>query len=214
MVKTLFVPARGQANIQEVVNSILAGVLIKKIGLVTTAQFVSQLPKIKERLEQNGKEVIISAGRPNPGQVLGCDCRAAKGAECYAYIGTGRFHPQNVARKTGRPTYIIHPMGGLEKISEEEVMRYEKIRAAKLHRYKEAKTIGVLVSTKPGQNRFEAALKLKNDLKGKKETFIFVANEIKPDYFVGYNVNAWVNSACLRIAEDDFDKPVVDISEI
>ena len=80
--------------------------------------------------------------------------------------------------------------------------------------YNEAKTIGVLVSTKPGQNRFSAAQKLKNSLIGKKETFIFVANEIKPDYFIGYNVDVWVNSACLRIAEDDFDKPVVDISDI
>jgi diphthamide biosynthesis enzyme Dph1/Dph2-like protein len=47
-----------------------------------------------------------------------------------------------------------------------------------------------------------------------KEVFIFAANEIKPDYFTGYGIDAWVNTGCPRIAEDRFERPVIDMSEL
>jgi 2-(3-amino-3-carboxypropyl)histidine synthase len=214
MTKTLFIPCRSKAEVELVADNIIEKVRFDRIGLVTTAQFVDDLPEIKSLLEKAGKTVIISPGRPNAGQILGCDARAASGADCYVYIGTGRFHPLNVAIKTGKPTYMAHPSGGIEKIHEELIIKHQKIRAAWMHRFKEAKTIGVLVSTKPGQNRMAQALELKKKLAGSKETFIFAANEIKPDCFIGYNVDAWVNTACPRIGEDAFDRPVVDISDV
>jgi 2-(3-amino-3-carboxypropyl)histidine synthase len=214
MAKTIFIPCRSKADIELVADNILEKVECKKIGLVTTAQFVGDLAEIKKKLEKAGRTVVISPGRPNPGQVLGCDARAAKGADCYVYIGTGRFHPLNVAMKTGKPTYMAHPSGGIERIHEELVFKHQKIHAACMHRFKEAKTVGILVSTKPGQSRMDRALALKKKLTGAKETFIFAANEIKSDYFIGYDVDAWVNTACPRIGEDAFDKPVVDISDV
>ncbi len=219
MAKTIFIPCRSKADIELVADNILEKVDFKKIGLVTTAQFVDDLKGIKKRLKAKGKTVIVSPGRPNPGQVLGCDAKAAsgpgaKGAEAYVYIGTGHFHPLRVALETGKPTYIAHPSGGIEKVSDELVMKHKKIRAARMYRFDEAKVVGILVSTKPGQNRMKKALELKKKLAGKKETFIFAANEIKPDYLIGYNVDAWVNTACPRITEDAFEKPMVDISEI
>jgi 2-(3-amino-3-carboxypropyl)histidine synthase len=108
----------------------------------------------------------------------------------------------------------VHPSGGVERIHEELIIKHQKIKAAWMHRFKEAKTVGILVSTKPGQERMKQALGLKAKLAGSKETFIFAANEIKPDCFVGYNVDAWVNTACPRIGEDAFDRPVVDISDV
>lgn len=214
MPKTIFIPCRSKADVELVADNILEKVECKKIGLVTTAQFVEDLDEIRKRLEKAGKTVVISLGRPNPGQVLGCDARAAKGADCYIYIGTGHFHPLRVALETGKPVYMAHPSGGIERVSDDEIMKHEKIKAARLHRFKEARTVGVLVSTKPGQNRMEQAMGLREKLRGEKETFIFAANEIKPDYLTGYDVDAWVNTACPRMAEDRFEKPVVDISEI
>lgn len=217
MTNTLFIPCRSHADIELVVDNILEKVLFEKIGLVTTAQFVGDLSEIKKRLEKAGKKTIIAPGRPNPGQVLGCDAQAALNcgdADAYVYLGTGHFHPLKVAIVTGKPTYMVHPSGGIEKVPDELILKHQKIRAARAHQFKEARSVGVLVSTKPGQNRMKQALALKKKLLGKKETFIFAANEIKPDYLIGYNVDAWVNTACPRIAEDAFDKPVVDISEI
>ena len=214
MVKIIFIPCRSKADVGLVVDNILEKVKCNSIGLVTTAQFVGDLAEIKKKLEKAGKAVVISPGRPNPGQILGCDTRAASGADCYVYIGTGRFHPLNVAIQTGKPTYLVHPSGGVERIHEELIIKHQKIKAAWMHRFKEAKTVGIFVSTKPGQERMKQALGLKAKLAGSKETFIFAANEIKPDCFVGYNVDAWVNTACPRIGEDAFDRPVVDISDV
>lgn len=215
MIRTVFIPCRSKADIELVVDNILEKVPCEKIGLITTAQFVCDLKEIKKRLEKAGKSVVISPGRPNPGQVIGCDARAAKGADCYVYLGTGHFHPLKVALETGKPVYMAHPSGGIEKIPDELVMKHKKIQAARLHRFKEARVIGILVSTKPGQSRMKKALELKKRLeKGGKEAFIFAANELKPDYLIGYKIDAWVNTACPRITEDRFDKPVVDISEI
>ena len=196
------------------VESILEKVDYDKIGLVTTAQFVHQLNEVKRGLEKGGKTVVISPGHPNPGQILGCDVRAARDADCYVYLGTGHFHPLRVAEETGKPVFMVHPSGGIEAVSEDQLMKRAKIRAARMHRFKEAKTVGVIVSTKPGQNRIGKALELRERLRGKKQTFIFAANEIKPDCFEGYDVDAWVNTACPRITEDRFGRPMVDISEI
>lgn len=216
--KTIFIPCRAQADVELVVGDIVKKVDFERIGLVTTAQFVHELDEIKEGLEKAGKKVFIAPGRPNPGQVLGCDAQAAKGAagkgaECIVYLGTGRFHPLRAAEETGLPTYMVHPSGGMGEVSKDQLMKHRKIRAARVHRFKEAKTVGILVSTKPGQERFEEALKLKERFK-EKEAFVFVANELNPGYFTGYGVDAWVNTACPRIAEDLFGKPVADVSEI
>jgi 2-(3-amino-3-carboxypropyl)histidine synthase len=213
MVETVFMPCRARADVDKVVESVRT-IDCNSIGLVTTAQFVHQLDEIKKRLEDAGKRAMISPGRPNPGQVLGCDARAAHGAECYAYIGTGRFHALRVARETKKPVYMVRLEGGIEKVDEKELMKYEKMRAARIQAFKDARTVGLLVSTKPGQERMKQALELKKRSGGEKQTFIFVANEIKPDYFTGFDVDAWVNTACPRIAEDRFDRPVVDISDI
>ena len=212
MTKTIFIPCRAEANVELVVDNILEKVDFEKICLVTTAQFVDDLPKIKGKLEKSGKEIVINPGRPNPGQVLGCDARAAKGADVYVYIGTGHFHPTRVAMETEKPVFMVHPSGGIERLSDDYLMKQKKIKAAKLHRFKEARTVGIMVSTKPGQNRIKEALELKEKLS--KDCFIFAANELNPNNLVGYNVDVWVNTACPRISEDSFEKPVVDISDI
>ena len=213
MTKTIFIPCRSHADIELVVNNILEKVEFDNIGLVTTAQFVGDLVEIKKKLEDAGKTVVINPGRPNAGQVLGCDARAARGADAYVYLGTGHFHPTRVAIETEKPVYMVHPSGGIELLSAEYLMKHQMIRAARVHRFNEAKIVGIMVSTKPGQNRMKQALDLKEKLKGK-EVFIVAANELRPEYLLGYKVDAWVNTACPRISEDKFDVAVVDISEI
>ncbi len=222
MTRTVFIPCRARADVKAVVESVLENVPQKRIGLVSTAQFAHQLEEIEKGLEEGGKTALIAPGRPNPGQVLGCDARAAGGQsrgtpgepDCYVYLGTGRFHPLRVAEETGKPAYAVKPGGELEKVSKRELMRRAKRRAARIDAFKRAGRVGIIVSTKPGQSRMGRALKLKEELEPEKQTFIFIANEIKPDSFAGYDVDAWVSTACPRIAEDSFEAPMVDISEI
>jgi 2-(3-amino-3-carboxypropyl)histidine synthase len=212
MTKAIFIPTRGEVVVDFVVSSIAEKVPFKEIGLVSTAQYVHQLGEIKKRLEAKGKMVYLEPGRPNPGQVLGCDVRAAAKGECIVFVGDGRFHAIRIAVETEKPVFIAHPSGGLERIPDAEVLKHERIRHARIHLFKEAQKVGILVSTKPGQERLEEALELKKKLQ--KETFIFVADEIKPENLMGFDVDVWVNTACPRIAEDYFEKPVVDASDI
>ncbi|MBN2517492.1 MAG: diphthamide synthesis protein [Candidatus Altiarchaeota archaeon] len=216
MARTVFIPVRAEANVDLVVENILEKVTAKRIGLVTTAQYVHVLADMKRGLEGGGKKVSIQPGRPNPGQILGCDARAGMGdVDCFVYVGSGRFHPLAVAYKTEKPVYIAHPSGGLEQISGEEVFKYQKRKYARISKFKDARKIGIIVSTKPGQQKLKHAVELRDRLKGEgKETFIFVANEIKPENLVGFEVDVWVSTACPRIVDDHFEKPIVDISDI
>ena len=67
-------------------------------------------------------------------------------------MGSGIFHQLNLAVQTEKPIYQANPI--TEKISElqpEEIMKYQKIKAEAIGKVKQAKTIGILITTKPGQ---------------------------------------------------------------
>lgn len=211
--KTLFIPCRAKADPQRIARAISKGVKEKSICLITTAQFVHILDEIGGLLAEGGKEVVVNLGRPNPGQVLGCDARAAcrGSSECIVYIGTGRFHALRAAVKAQKPVYMVRPTGELEVVSKRDLIAFEKKRYARLSKLDDARTVGIIVATKPGQEKMAEALELKKKLaKDGKKTFIFAANEIKPQNFDGFKVDAWVSTACPRIAEDRFEKAVIN----
>ncbi|MCX8194406.1 MAG: 2-(3-amino-3-carboxypropyl)histidine synthase subunit, partial [Candidatus Pacearchaeota archaeon] len=71
--------------------------LPSSIALISTAQFVHILPKLKERLEYYRKKVVIN----NNGQILGCNVTNATKIQdkvsCFLYVGSGKFHPLAIA---------------------------------------------------------------------------------------------------------------------
>jgi len=213
--KTIFFPCRQTFDAQTVAVKI-GDLPYRRIGLVSTAQYVHKLPEIAEIL---GSRAIIGKGTtPNPGQVLGCNASAAKAvetdAECFVYIGDGDFHPLKVLETTDKPVYVLEPAGlNIRELDEKERMKRLKILHARVSRFSDARTIGIMVSTKPGQERMETALGFKKTLKDKK-AFIFLANEINPVAFTGFSVDVWVNTACPRISDDKFDIPVVNYSDL
>jgi len=221
--KTVFIPCRAVVAPGPISEAILKGVKEKSVCLVTTAQFVHMLDEVKKTLEdprlktEDRKQVTVNLGRPNPGQVLGCDARAACGgkAECVVYIGTGRFHALRAAVEADKPVYMVRPTGEVEKVSKRDVMAFQKKRYARLSKLEDAGTVGIVVSTKPGQEKMKDALQIQSKLRKQgKKAFIFAANEIKPQNLDGFKVDAWVSTACPRIAEDRFEKPVVDSYEL
>jgi len=71
--------------------------------------------------------------------------------------------------------------------------------------------IGILISTKPGQENLKKALSLKNKLKNKKSYF-FLADEIDTRQFENFSdINAWINTACPRL---DFEGFVFNIGDL
>ncbi|HYM38978.1 MAG TPA: diphthamide biosynthesis enzyme Dph2 [Thermoplasmata archaeon] len=185
--------------------------LPKRIGLLTTTQFRGWLPQIKEHLERSGHEVHI--GEPDrrvayAGQLLGCDYHTAEvvasDVDGYLYIGTGEFHPLGVAFLTDKPIVIADPERGSARSLSDLKDRVLRQRWAAIARAQDAKEFGIIVSRKIGQVRMEMA----RDLKALAEKHgrgarIFLMDLVSPDFLEGYLVDAWVNTACPRIAIED-----------
>ena len=185
--------------------------LPKRVGLLTTTQFRSWLPAIKGHLEKTGHEVRI--GEPDrrvayAGQVLGCDYHTAtvveKDVDGYLYIGTGEFHPLGVAMLVDKPIVIADPERGTARDLVDLKDRVLRQRHAAIARAADARVFGILVSKKIGQVRMEVARDLKALAeKHGVEATIFVMDMVSPQHLEGYRVDAWVNTACPRIAIED-----------
>jgi len=156
-------------------------------------------------LEEENLEVAIGRGTGTKGQVLGCEWGAATGvkADMYLYIGSGKFHPVGVEIATGKQVIVADPLTREVRTVEREVQRYWTKRAIALDKAHRAKVFGILMSTKPGQNRSALARNLKKKIEGAgKEAVIIVGNELNPANLMGIRVDCLVNTACPRILDD------------
>lgn len=198
--------------------------LPKRVGLLTTTQFRSWMPAIREHLEVKGHEVHI--GGPDrrvayAGQLLGCDYHTATviagQVDGYLYIGTGDFHPLGVAILVDKPVVIADPERGTARTLDEVKDRVLRQRHAAIARARDAKVFGIIVSKKIGQIRMGLA----NDLKALAEKYgrearIFLMDLVSPEFLEGYRVDAWVNTACPRIAIEDvllYKQPILTPQE-
>lgn len=224
-VPTVYVEARATVSVETVVEKALPLLeQVQTIGLVTTVQHVHTLDFVREILLRTGKAVVIGdAGRVNyPGQVIGCDYSNAKSIaneiDAFLFVGGGRFHALGVALSTSKPTIVADPYEKTAYSIDEEARKILKQRWASIEEAKKAKTFAVLVGLKPGQKRLEKALTIKQNLeKTGKTAFLFAIKEITPEALMEFpTVDAYVNTACPRIALDDaskFQKPVLTLNE-
>ena len=224
-VPTVYVEARATVSVETVVEKALP--LLKefqRVGLATIVQHVHTLDFVREILLRAGKTVVIGdAGRVNyPGQVIGCDYSNAKsiasGIDAFLFIGGGRFHALGVALSTSKPTIVADPYEKTVYSIDEEARKILKQRWASIVEAKKAKIFAVLVGLKPGQKRLERALTIKQKLeKTGKTAFLFAIKEITPEALMAFpKVDAYVDTACPRIALDDaskFQKPVLTLNE-
>jgi len=194
--------------------------LPKRVGLLTTTQFRAWLPAIKDYLEKKGHDVHI--GEPDrrvayAGQLLGCDYHTATtvaaDVDGYLYIGTGDFHPLGVAILVDKPIVIGDPERNEARRLDEVKDRILRQRHGAIARARDAQTFGLIVSKKIGQVRMEMAMDLKHlaEANGRKAE-IFLMDLVSPDLLEGYRVDAWVNTACPRIAIEDYleyKKPIL-----
>lgn len=220
LMKAVFIHAKYNGKVD--LSKIELDKLPKKLGLVTTAQFIDKIDEIKKYLEKNGKNVFIGKGQQkNNGQILGCDVSAAEKlqdkAEAFFYIGSGEFHSLGVALSTKKDVFTFNPASGVfSKLDKEEIERYKKSKKAKYAMFLYANNIGIMVSVKPGQYSYKKALEIKKKLEDKgKKCFIFAfdtlnANELENFPFIDF----WVDTACPRIADDPDKKNVIDIGEL
>lgn len=192
----------------DITNIDFSKIAEKAIGIVTTIQHIDMAEKIIETLKKSGKKPVYA------GQILGCWSENAKkiedDVEAFLFVGSGEFHPTGMKSKN---IYVLD----LEKkeIRKIDSIRLEKLRYANIFRARDAKTFGILVSTKPGQFDIKTAEKIKKKLENAgKKAFILVVDNINNASFEGIDVDAFVNTACPRIAEDIFSKPIINAVNI
>jgi 2-(3-amino-3-carboxypropyl)histidine synthase len=184
-----------------------------KIGLLTTSQHLHELVNAKKYLEEHGKDAVIG------GQILGCNTKKANKiqdeVDAFLYIGSGRFHPLAMLA-IDKPVILANPYTlEIAEITREERNRAAKKQKARIMRSIEAETYGILISTKTGQHNMKQALEIKNKLVAAgKKAILFAGEEINPPRLVGYKIDAWINTACPRIVEDEFDKPILNPDEL
>ncbi|MDI6738331.1 MAG: diphthamide synthesis protein [Nanoarchaeota archaeon] len=209
--KTLFIEARSKQGIDGLLEKVdFEG----RMGLIATVQHLHLLPIVHKKL----KGSVIG------GQVLGCDVSNAlkigKRVDGYLFVGSGNFHPVQIAMKTGKMVIMLDPIAqSVSEVTPLDVeIRKKRITAGYAH-FLNANRIGILVSSKPGQNMIKAAEQLKKKLnKEGKKAYIFAFDTLDFSQLENFpDIECWVNTACYRIAIEDYGKfprSVVNISDI
>jgi len=197
--------------------------LPKRIMLFVTAQIISQLSSIKSQLERVGIKVFLTRPRHAiyKGQLLGCDTLNLDSQgdfDAFFYVGDGLFHPQALMMKNDKTIHIYnHSSGKYSTLTPKDAEIYRKrIQIAKAS-FISAKNVGVLITTKPGQNKF-LWYKAVEEKYPDKNFYYLVNNNIEFDRLEDFPfIDIFVNTACERIAYDDykkFTKPVINYEDL
>ncbi|MEM4239869.1 MAG: diphthamide synthesis protein [Candidatus Woesearchaeota archaeon] len=202
--KTLFIHAHSTRKV--VIPRAVLKKLPRKVGVVASIQFANQIPAIVKQVP----------GSIAGGQVLGCNAamalKLASRVDAYLFVGSGVFHPINVAIQSKKPVFCFNPYTNeFKELDKNEVLAYEKARKGAVLKFLNAKSVGIIVSTKPGQKNLQRALQLKK--KGDKEYFIFACDTFDFRHLEDFNfIDCWVNTACPRM--DDQKAGIVSINDL
>jgi 2-(3-amino-3-carboxypropyl)histidine synthase len=197
--------------------------LPKTIGVFTTVQFIDSLTDINKQLEDAG--IKVKNFKPQhakyKGQILGCNITKFDDVDGFLFVGDGYFHPIALSIKNNLPVFTYNPFSKkLSELDKDIVKKFQLKNTIALKKYYMSDNIGVIVSTKHGQNKLKQALefKKKQEEKGKKNVYILMFNDIDFESLENFPfIDCFVNTACARIGYDDeirIHKPIINIEEI
>ncbi len=151
---------------------------------------------------------------PVEGAVVGCDTTACNvDADINIFVGDGYFHPLAVWVNTRRRTFLVYPDGRFEEVSFEGVIRKRLAIIGSV----EGRRVGIIVSSKYGQNRRELAEELYHLSKKRGYTpSLYVSDYLEPSYLMGLRDDFFVYTGCPRVPIDDmerYDKPILTPEE-
>lgn len=199
--ETLFIEAKSNIDFIDALKKIK---LEGRVGLVTTIQHLHKLKDVQKIIPNS----VLG------GQILGCDVSAAvkikDKVDSFLYIGSGEFHPMEVALETGKEVTAFNPFTEkMSKITKKDIEVMRKKIKGKYLKFLAAEKIGILVSTKPGQHHIKKALELQKKLK--KPSYFFIFNTLTEKELENFpDIDVFVNTACPRI---DFKK-VISLEDI
>jgi 2-(3-amino-3-carboxypropyl)histidine synthase len=202
--KTIFIPAKNNLKLEDSDISALLKKLPKKIALAYSIQYKETAEKFKKILSKTHKII-------GPVQVLGCSKpKFATNVDAILLIGSGKFHATSLAIETNFQVFILEN-NHLIEISSEEIKKFQEKKKVSYINFLNSDKVGILVSTKPGQENLKNALKLKKKLTDKK-SYLFLSNNLDIREFENFGLKSWVNTACPRL--DMNSNKVINASEL
>jgi len=200
-------------------RSVRAAGVPSRLGLVASVQHLDLLAPLERELRAVGYEPHVGRGDRRlayAGQALGCNYTGAeevvREVDAFLFVGTGRFHPLGLALAVDRPVWALDPLRGVldPPIDRAGLVRRRQLLVASV---RDARRWGILVSTFAGQNRSPTALALQARARAHgRDAELLLAQRVDPADLLGRNVDAFVCTACPRIALDDsanYPKPVL-----
>jgi 2-(3-amino-3-carboxypropyl)histidine synthase len=171
-------------------------VLPKTLLLVYSIQYKHLAQEIKERLLKEGFNITGFQ------QVLGCS--KVKSKEAILLIGSGKFHALNLAMQNPVPIYI-YDSGNITQLDEKSINDLKEKKKGAFSKFLHANTLGIIVSTKPGQENLKKAQLVKERILSKypsKEISIILSEHITLQELENFPFDFYVNTACIGLFYD------------
>lgn len=193
--------------------------LPREVTLFTTIQFINSLSQMKERLEEAGitTHIIRSRRTAQKGQILGCSTTTELSTDAL-YVGDGEFHPKALLIRNDCRVFTFDPKSGKQHVlTKEDVKPILKRLKGLYARFLSDSNIGILVSTKYGQNKQRFVERLKERFPDKNwyvfadDTFNFSSLQDFPF------IDLFINTSCERIGLDDMTSreiPVINAEDL
>ena len=220
----LYIEVKDELNLKPLLKKSLK-VLEKyrKIGLSYSIQHRHDLKNIKKFYEDNGKKILLSKKLglvEYEGHIVGCQYLGLqaieKSVDCFVIIGN-QFHSLGAVLSVEKPRILIDVYNDDVKNMEGLREKILKQRIISIQKLKDAKNVGIIVEIKSGQ-KFGSHKYLYDKLKEQgKNPIVITMNELTPEKIMNfYNIDAFIELACPRIAIDDFakyPKPILTFKE-
>lgn len=217
---TYFVEMRSPAgDPAQLAAAVRAGGVPPRLGLVASVQHLSLVGPLAQELRNLGYDLRIGTGDRRlayAAQALGCNYTGAESVqaevEAFLFVGSGRFHPIGLAFAVDRPVWSIDPFRGVLEppLDRASLIARRQLLVAKA---RDARHWGILVSSFVGQDRTPTALALQQRARARGlEAELLLSDRVDPRDLEGRAFEAYVNTACPRIALDDagnYPRPVL-----
>lgn len=186
----------------------------RKIGLVSTIQFVTTLQAVSRELKDLGYDVSIPQFKPlSPGEILGCTAPVMKCVDTIIYLGDGRFHLE--AAMIANPKLEAYRYDPYDKKFTREYYEHAEMiknRKSSIEKAMSCKNFGVIMGTLGRQGSLKVVQNLREKLeKSDYSSVIILLSEIFPDKLDLFSrLDGFVQVACPRLSIDwgmAFKKP-------
>ncbi|MAG47046.1 diphthamide biosynthesis enzyme Dph2 [archaeon] len=221
----LYIELESKLDIIDMLQKSMKDIKEKKLGLVSSIQYIHKIEEVKKFLDDNGFETIIPEKRGFShynGHVVGCEYNSLKlirnNVEAFLVLGN-TFHSLGAALMINdKKVYLLDERNEKIELMDELRDKVTRQRFAMIEKVKGANKIGIIVDLKPGQKNVGFAKVLKKDLKEVgKDSMILLMNEVTPDKLMNfYDIDAFIETACPRIAIEDrekYEKPLISARE-